>query len=122
MSRVTVPFFISHQGCTHSCIFCDQHTITGSAGILPDSDEILARIQAWRSTSGIRPLEVAFFGGTFSALPRDVQQRLLGPLQPLLASGEVESVRISTRPDSIDRETVRRLAEQVHRHQHLCLH
>ena len=81
-------------------------------GVLPESGEILATIQAWRRTGDDRPLEVAFFGGTFSALPREVQQRLLTPLQPLLASGEISSVRISTRPDSIDYETVHWLAEQ----------
>jgi histone acetyltransferase (RNA polymerase elongator complex component) len=112
MSSVTVPFFISQQGCPHTCIFCDQPTISGSAGRLPDRDQILARIRAWQSSSGNRPLEVAFFGGTFSALPRPVQQLLLSPLQPLLATGEVASVRISTRPDSIDRETVLWLAGQ----------
>jgi len=112
MNRVTVPFFISQQGCVHTCIFCDQRTISGSAGRLPDSNEILDRVRDWRRTSGSRPLEVAFFGGTFTALPLQIQQRLLAPLQPLLASGEVASIRISTRPDSIDHETVRRLAGQ----------
>jgi len=112
MNRVTVPFFISHQGCPHACIFCDQRIISGSAGHLPDSEAILARILEWRRTSGGRPLEVAFFGGTFSALPVHVQDGLLAPLQPLLASGEVASVRISTRPDAIDQETVLRLAGQ----------
>lgn len=112
MTRVTVPFFISQQGCPHACIFCDQRAITGSAGHLPDGEAILARIGQWRSTSANRPLEVAFFGGTFSALPLPVQDALLTPLQPLLASGQVASIRISTRPDAIDRETVLRLAGQ----------
>jgi histone acetyltransferase (RNA polymerase elongator complex component) len=57
-------------------------------------------------------LEVAFFGGTFTALPLPVQNQLLSPLQSLLASGEITGVRISTRPDCIDDKIVQRLAQQ----------
>ena len=110
MRKVTVPFFISHQGCSHTCVFCDQRAISGSSGALPTTEEILAKICAWQQTAGERPLEVAFFGGTFTALPVAVQDQLLQPLQGLLASGEIESVRISTRPDCINAATVRRLA------------
>jgi histone acetyltransferase (RNA polymerase elongator complex component) len=63
---------------------------------------MLAKIEAWRLSAGQRPLEVAFFGGTFTALSRETQEALLAPLQPLLAAGTIASVRISTRPDSID--------------------
>jgi histone acetyltransferase (RNA polymerase elongator complex component) len=47
-------------------------------------------------------VEVAFFGGSFTGLPKADQERLLLPLQPLLASGAVSSIRVSTRPDIID--------------------
>jgi len=110
MSRVTLPFFISHQGCPHTCVFCDQRAISGATGSLPDSTEITEKVHAWRCSAGERPLEVAFFGGTFSALQRETQERLLAPLQPLLRDGTVASVRISTRPDSIDTDSVRWLA------------
>lgn len=110
MNKVTVPFFISHQGCAHTCVFCDQRTISGFSGDIPSADDILAKIAAWQRTAGARPLEVAFFGGSFTAMPVEVQDHLLQPLQPLLASGEIMSVRISTRPDYIDAATVQRLA------------
>jgi histone acetyltransferase (RNA polymerase elongator complex component) len=112
MNRVTVPFFISHQGCPHTCVFCDQRSISGSSGTLPDGDGIGARIRTWRASAHGRPLEVAFFGGTFSALPRQVQQRLLAAVRPFLLSGDVESIRISTRPDSLDAGSVQWLAGQ----------
>ena len=102
MKPVTVPFFISHQGCPHTCVFCDQHIISGASGALPTTGEILARIELWRTTAGRRSLEVAFFGGTFTALPIEAQAKLLMPLQPLLANGTLDSVRISTRPDCIE--------------------
>lgn len=112
MKAVTVPFFISHQGCPHTCIFCDQRTVSGAPGSLPGNAEIVAKIAAWRLSAGGTPLEAAFFGGTFSALPIEVREQLLAPLQPLLASGEITSVRISTRPDHIDADTVEWLAER----------
>lgn len=112
MKKVTVPFFISHQGCTHTCIFCDQRTITGFHGDIPSAEDIRSKIATWRQTAGERPLEVAFFGGSFTAMPLEIQEHLLQPLQALLASGEIKSVRVSTRPDCIDATIVRRLAGQ----------
>jgi len=99
---VTVPFFISHQGCPHTCVFCDQRTISGAAGRLPTANEIVSKISLWRVTAGGRPLEVAFFGGTFTALSHEIQAGLLEPLQSLLNRGEISAVRLSTRPDYID--------------------
>lgn len=112
MKTVTVPFFISHQGCPHTCVFCDQRTISGASGVLPTAEQIRDRIDLWSSTAGGRPLEVAFFGGTFTALPEEVQAELLAPLQPLLGNGTLDSVRISTRPDSIDADRVSWLSER----------
>jgi len=110
VSRVTVPFFVSNQGCPHVCAFCDQRTINGSDGALPTRDEIAAKIMAWRCTSANRPMEVAFFGGTFTGLHRKDQEYLLSATRPFLTSGDVDSVRISTRPDSLDADTVRWLS------------
>lgn len=112
MKPVTVPFFISHQGCPHTCVFCDQRTISGAEGTLPAAAQILEQIDLWRSTAGNRPLEAAFFGGTFTALPEHMQNELLAPLQPLLADGILSRVRISTRPDYIDEGRVAWLAER----------
>ena len=81
-------------------------------GALPDGTEIVAKVEAWQGSAGNRPLEAAFFGGTFTALPRETQEELLAPLQPLLAAGALASVRISTRPDCIDAENVAWLARQ----------
>ena len=112
MKTVTVPFFISHQGCPHTCVFCDQRTISGASGVLPTAEQIRNRIDLWRSTAGNRPLEAAFFGGTFTALPEEVQAELLAPLQPFLENGTLDSVRISTRPDYIDADRVAWLSER----------
>lgn len=104
---VIVPFFISHQGCPHQCVFCDQRAITGRSGHLPTAAELVATIGEWRRSSGTSTVEVAFYGGSFTALSREIQEGLLSPLQPLLRSGEVSSIRVSTRPDVLDARIVR---------------
>lgn len=106
MRPIIVPFFISHQGCPHRCVFCDQTRIAGAAGELPDGETMRSRIAAYRDTAGGNPVEVAFFGGSFTALPRVDQERLLGLLQPLRQRGEVSGIRISTRPDAVDGENL----------------
>ncbi len=57
-------------------------------------------------------MEVAFFGGTFTALPKKNQAELLEPLQPLLENGTLNSVRVSTRPDYIHDDHVAWLAHK----------
>uniref|UniRef100_A0A831XDK0 Radical SAM protein n=1 Tax=Geobacter metallireducens TaxID=28232 RepID=A0A831XDK0_GEOME len=107
MKPLIVPFFISHQGCPHQCVFCDQERISGQGGGLPEPAEMLAVIDRYAASGGGRPLEAAFYGGTFTSLPRGDQERLLAPLQPLIATGWVAGVRLSTRPDAVDGEAVR---------------
>jgi len=112
MKTVTVPFFIAHQGCPHRCVFCNQVSISGGPERLPEPGEMLERIAAYRASAGESRLDAAFFGGTFTSLPRSRQEALLAPLRPLLRSGEIASVRISTRPDALDRETAVFLGER----------
>lgn len=107
---VTVPFFISHKGCPHRCIFCDQQAISGAAGELPTPVEISRRIDDYLATAAGRSVEVAFFGGSFTMLPVSDQAMLLDAVQPYLGDGRVTGIRISTRPDAISPDIASRLA------------
>ena len=111
MRPLVVPFFISHLGCPHRCVFCDQQKIAGAAGLLPTPIEMREKIAQYAQSSPGREVEVAFYGGTFTALPKADQELLLGALQPLLASGSIASLRLSTRPDAVDPETARFLKQ-----------
>jgi histone acetyltransferase (RNA polymerase elongator complex component) len=111
MTPPVVPFFIAHQGCPHQCVFCDQLQIAGTAGVLPTAGEIERKIATWLASSGCQTLEVAYFGGTFTGLAPADQRRLLLPLQPLIASGKVCAVTVSTRPDAITPENTAFLRE-----------
>lgn len=99
---VIVPFFISHRGCPHQCVFCDQKALASSDGALPSAAAIRDRIALYQATSGGRPVEVAFYGGSFTCLDCHDQHKLLDPIQSLRTSGAVVSIRVSTRPDAVD--------------------
>ncbi len=109
--KVIVPFFISHGGCPHSCLFCDQRRISGSTGELPSPEEIREKIRLYLDSSARESVEVAFYGGSFTMLPLHRQRGLLAPLQPLLDSGRLSAIRLSTRPDAIDPVTIALLRE-----------
>lgn len=96
-----LPIFIPHAGCPHQCVFCNQKTISGQK----NAAESGAREQIARWLQWLRPSlenEAAFYGGSFTALDSDLQERLLLLTDELLESGIIGSVRLSTRPDYID--------------------
>jgi histone acetyltransferase (RNA polymerase elongator complex component) len=102
-----IPVFIPNQGCPHRCIFCQQETITAQSGRPVSANDVKgildAAIGSTRFDTGRNP-EVAFYGGTFTRLPRDKMADLLGAVRPYLERGIFKSIRISTRPDALDRE------------------
>ncbi|MEK6202034.1 MAG: radical SAM protein [Desulfobulbaceae bacterium] len=101
-----IPIFIPHQGCPHQCLFCNQHSITGEEGSLADvAASVAATIGEWLARPRRSALvQVAFFGGSFTCLPEARQQELLAAVQPFLQSAQVSCIRLSTRPDCVDRE------------------
>ncbi len=103
MTPFVIPFFIAHQGCPHQCVFCNQHAISGAVPGQVGADQVreeIAQKLAWPRRPG-RPVQVAFYGGSFTGLSRRRQEELLAPVAPYLATGQVREIRISTRPDLI---------------------
>lgn len=101
-----IPIFIPHLGCPFNCIFCDQNRIATNKQA-PSPDEVRTIVSDYLITipdDKKADIEVAFFGGTFTALPRQMQEDYLVALQPFLYSQQVHSVRLSTRPDAIDND------------------
>ncbi|MCC8022425.1 MAG: radical SAM protein [Clostridiales bacterium] len=113
MKRGNVAIFIPHLGCAHACSFCNQHLITGQAGQVPRPEEIRRTLdQAVRlHGDGTRSLEIAFFGGSFTAVERDTMCACLETVFPYVGSGQFQGVRISTRPDCVDAEVLKLLAQ-----------
>jgi histone acetyltransferase (RNA polymerase elongator complex component) len=104
-----VPVFLPFQGCPHRCVYCDQETITAQAAIPLHPSKVATLIeQAMRSprfNSSEKP-EVAFYGGTFTRLPKARMRKLLEAVAPYLKGGAFHSVRLSTRPDGLDDQIV----------------
>ena len=100
-----IPIFVPHAGCPNMCVFCDQKRISGS--LFPASGQTV--------TETLAPLpdgagyELAFYGGSFTAIPASRQEELLSAAQPARARGAIRAIRVSTRPDAVDAETTERL-------------
>jgi histone acetyltransferase (RNA polymerase elongator complex component) len=104
--RLIIPVFITHDGCPHRCIFCDQHVIAGrpAASGTVSAAQVTAIIDRWLARPRkhpTAPVEVAFFGGSFTGLTGERQQELLDAVAPYITRGRVETIRLSTRPDYI---------------------
>jgi len=102
-----LPFFISHQGCPHQCVFCDQRIITGINQVVTPEyifDKINEFTQRESSSTDYR--EIAYYGGTFTALAEDRQAELLWPAKEALQKGKIRRIRVSTRPDYINKDTL----------------
>lgn len=102
-----IPIFVPHIGCPHHCVFCNQRRISGRQRAVTAS-EVRAIVEEALPKAGAGA-EVAFYGGSFSAVDPAYQQELLGAVAPFLRNGAISSIRISTRPDAIDPETLDRL-------------
>ena len=99
-----VPLFIPNQGCPCRCVYCRQEDITGRQDYLlaaSEVEEILSRaVQSPRFDASASP-EIAFYGGTFTALPEQTLRDLLGAAYRFVQNGKFGSIRVSTRPDAL---------------------
>ena len=102
-----IPVFVPHEGCPNDCAFCNQRTISGKNSA-PDINQAQKTIEEHLS-SGKKAAQIAFFGGSFTGIDVKKQNEYLSLAQKYIISGAVESIRLSTRPDYIDGETVKRL-------------
>jgi histone acetyltransferase (RNA polymerase elongator complex component) len=102
-----IPVFIPHAGCPHSCVFCNQRSISGHISP-PDASGIAEIIDTALEKIG-GGAELAFYGGSFTAIPAGLQEEYLSAVQPYIQSGRITKIRISTRPDAIDADILSRL-------------
>jgi histone acetyltransferase (RNA polymerase elongator complex component) len=102
-----IPVFIPEFGCPFQCVFCNQRKISGHQGI-PSTVEVQRIVELHLAT--INPLqshvEIAFFGGNFTGLQASDQMAYLEAASKYVHRGLVQSIRLSTRPDYINQETI----------------
>lgn len=104
-----IPVFVPHLGCPNDCVFCNQRRISGSVAPATAEDVVSAIENALRLTPPGTRRQLAFYGGSFTAIPVAEQESLLGAAAPYLERGDIASLRLSTRPDAIDGAVLRRL-------------
>ena len=105
-----IPIFVPHLGCPNDCIFCNQKSISGQKENMTKEkakkiiDDYLENIKNEEAE-----VEIAFYGGSFTEIEQKQQDELLETAYQYIQEGKVESIRISTRPDGINKETLKRL-------------
>lgn len=100
-----ISIFVPHIGCPNMCSFCNQRYITGKH-TAPKTKDVIDAVNVAVKSPRYDPLntEIAFFGGSFTAINRNYMLELLKTAYEFVKNGIVCGIRISTRPDVIDDE------------------
>ena len=103
-----IPVFIPHLGCPNTCVFCNQRSISGKQSFSPESvrDEIDAALATIPEDAEV---EIAYFGGSFTGIDRDLMIYLLELAKEYVDNrregcARIVGIRMSTRPDYINSE------------------
>lgn len=105
-----IPFFIPHAGCPHQCSFCNQRTISGQGfrtAVSDDDIESAVRLYLSYSKKTHDSVQLAFFGGNFLGIGASTVIRYLDQAVRLYERGDIHGIRFSTRPDTVNAETMR---------------
>lgn len=110
--HANISIFVPHIGCPNMCSFCNQRYITGQF-TAPRAADVAAAVKVAQKSPNYDPknTEIAFFGGSFTAINRAYMMRLLRTASRFVNDGVVSGIRISTRPDAIDDEILDILKE-----------
>lgn len=105
-----IPIFVPHLGCPNDCIFCNQKSISGQKSNMTKekAKEIIENYLKSIDKENAQ-IEIAFFGESFTAIEEERQEGLLQVASEFVKSGQVSSIRVSTRPDAIDKNILKRL-------------
>ena len=101
--HANVALFVPHAGCPHQCSFCNQKTISGSVKALSTQDvKTACEIAIKSGNTSPESSEIAFFGGSFTAIDEEYMISLLAESKKYIDKNYFKGVRISTRPDCIN--------------------
>ena len=103
MKHGNISVFVPFNGCPHQCSFCNQRSITG-VKYQPTVQDVDKAVEAALLSKRSYDYEIAFFGGSFTAINREYMVSLLGAAYKYVKDGTVSGIRLSTRPDAVDME------------------
>ena len=104
-----IPIFVPHLGCPNDCVFCNQKSISGQTKQVTKEDVKNIIEEHLKYIKKDSKVEVAFFGGSFTGIEEAKQEELLSTAYEYIKQKKVDSIRISTRPDYIDKKNLKRL-------------
>ena len=104
-----IPIFVPHLGCPNDCIFCNQKSISGQNKQVTKEDVKKIIEEHLKYIKEDSQVEVAFFGGSFTGIEEEKQIELLSTAYEYIKAKKVDSIRISTRPDYINKQILKRL-------------
>lgn len=112
LKHSNISIFVPHIGCPNKCSFCNQRYITGTFKA-PTTRDVAIAVKNAQKNPKYDPAttEIAYFGGSFTAINRNYMLRLLRVACRFEKSGVVSGIRISTRPDAIDEEILELLKQ-----------
>ena len=105
-----IPIFVPHLGCPNDCTFCNQKSISGQQKKVTENDvreTIEYYLNNFKEKDAYK--EVAFFGGSFTGIDVEEQEMYLKTAYDYIKEKKIDGIRISTRPDYIDKHTLKRL-------------
>ena len=110
MKYYNIPIFVPHEGCPFDCVFCNQRRITGMDTSMT-AEEVRSTIIRYLKTipKHERVVEAAFFGGSFTGISKEKQTELLSVAYEFVKTGEIDGIRLSTRPDYISEDILAHL-------------
>lgn len=108
--KYIIPIFVPHLGCPNNCTFCNQKSISGQMKNITE-DEVRETIETFLKSFKDETIEreIAFFGGSFTGIETEIQEKLLAIAYEYIEEKKVKSIRVSTRPDYIDKEKLKLL-------------
>lgn len=106
MKHANISLFVPHAGCPNQCSFCNQKVISGSVKPLTPADVRETLEKASEDNTSPENTEIAFFGGSFTAIETEYMISLLEEAEPYIKNGRFCGIRVSTRPDAIDEKVL----------------
>jgi len=104
-----IPVFLPHSGCPCRCVFCNQSAITGQTDAFPSPDTLRQHVDSFLNYKGPNrhPVQLSFYGGNFLGQETGRILPLLETAGEWVRQGKVDSLRFSTRPDTVVPDTLR---------------
>ncbi len=105
-----IPIFVPHLGCPNECTFCNQRKISGQMKNITEND-VRETIEYYLNNFKEKDVykEVAFFGGSFTGIEEELQEKLLSTAYEYIKDKKIDGIRVSTRPDYINKQILKRL-------------